>query len=72
MIIDGHITLLPDADVGKLIAEMDEAGIENIIENCRAELTESKFIQSEETIRQEMKKHIPENKKLLFELLKYK
>ena len=49
--------------------EMDEAGIENIIENCRAELTESKFIQSEETIRQEMKKHIPENKKLLFELL---
>jgi GMP synthase-like glutamine amidotransferase len=49
--------------------EMDEAAIEKIIENCRAELTESKFIQSEETIRQEMKKHIPENRKLLFELL---
>jgi GMP synthase-like glutamine amidotransferase len=49
--------------------EMDEAAIENIIGNCRAELTESKFIQSEETIRQEMKKHIPENRKLLFELL---
>ena len=49
--------------------EMDEAAIESIIENCRAELTESKFIQSEETIRQEMKRHIPENKKLLFELL---
>ncbi len=49
--------------------EMDEVAIESIIENCRAELTESKFIQSEETIRQEMKKHIPENKKLLFELL---
>jgi GMP synthase-like glutamine amidotransferase len=49
--------------------EMDEAAIENIMENCRAELTESKFIQSEETIRQEIKKHIPENRKLLFELL---
>ena len=49
--------------------EMDEAAIEKIIENCRAELTESKFIQSEETIRQEIKKHIPENRKLLFELL---
>lgn len=49
--------------------EMDEAAIEKIIENCRAELTESKFIQSEETIRQEMKKHIPENRNLLFELL---
>ena len=49
--------------------EMDEVAIESIIENCRAELTESKFIQSEETIRQEMKKHIPENRKLLFELL---
>jgi hypothetical protein len=48
---------------------MDEAAIENILENCRAELTESKFIQSEETIRQEIKKHIPENRKLLFELL---
>ncbi len=49
--------------------EMDEAAIEKIIENCRAELVESKFIQSEETIRKEMKKHIPENRKLLFELL---
>ena len=49
--------------------EMDEAAIEKIIENCRAELVESKFIQTEETIRQEMKKHIPENRKLLFELL---
>lgn len=49
--------------------EMDEAAIEKIMENCRAELVESKFIQSEETIRQEMKKHIPENRKLLFELL---
>ena len=49
--------------------EMDEAAIEKIIENCRVELVESKFIQSEETIQQEMKKHIPENKKMLVELL---
>lgn len=31
MIIDGHITLLPHSDIGKLIAEMDEAGIERAI-----------------------------------------
>ena len=49
--------------------EMDESAIERIIENCRAELVESKFIQSEETIRQEMKKHVAEIRKLLFELL---
>lgn len=31
MIIDGHLTLLPDADIGKLIAEMDEVGIKRAI-----------------------------------------
>lgn len=31
MIIDGHLTLLPDVDVGKVIAEMDEAGIKRAI-----------------------------------------
>lgn len=31
MIIDGHLTLLPDVDIGKLIAEMDEAGIKRAI-----------------------------------------
>jgi predicted TIM-barrel fold metal-dependent hydrolase len=31
MIIDGHITLLPNADVGKIIADMDEAGIKRAI-----------------------------------------
>ena len=31
MIIDGHLTLLPDADIGKLIADMDEAGIKRAI-----------------------------------------
>jgi uncharacterized protein len=31
MIIDGHITLLPNADVGKIIANMDEAGIKRAV-----------------------------------------
>lgn len=31
MIIDGHITLLPHTDIGKLMAEMDETGIKRAI-----------------------------------------
>lgn len=49
--------------------EMDEAAIEKIIKNCRAELIESQFIQSEEIIRQEMKKHIAENRRMLFDIM---
>jgi|JI6StandDraft_1071083.scaffolds.fasta_scaffold146787_2 GMP synthase (glutamine-hydrolysing) len=49
--------------------EMNKTSIHNIIENCRAELTVSDFIQSEEMIKKEMKNYIDENKNLLFELL---
>lgn len=49
--------------------EMTENGINNIIENCREELIVSDFIQSEQTLKIEMKKHIEKNRELLFELL---
>ena len=49
--------------------EMNETSISNIIENCRAELTTSEYIQTEEVIKQEMKIYVEKNKKILFKLL---
>ncbi len=40
-----------------------------IVDNCRAELIPSEYIQTEEMIKQKMEKYIEENKKLLFDLL---
>lgn len=49
--------------------EMDETSIDTIVDNCRAELIPSEYIQTEEIIKQKMEKYVEENKKLLFELL---
>ncbi len=49
--------------------EMDETSICTIIDNCRAELIPSEYIQTEENIKQEMKNYVDENKNLLFKLL---
>ncbi|MEZ5053396.1 MAG: hypothetical protein R2807_01295 [Chitinophagales bacterium] len=48
---------------------MDETSIDTIVDNCRAELIPSEYIQTEEMIKQKMEKYIEENKKLLFDLL---
>ncbi|MEZ5025613.1 MAG: type 1 glutamine amidotransferase [Chitinophagales bacterium] len=49
--------------------EMNETSIHTIIENCRAELIPSEYIQTEEEIKQKMKNYVDENKNLLFKLL---
>lgn len=49
--------------------EMNETSIHKIIENCREELIISDFVQSEETIKNEMEKYIEKNRKLLLEML---